>query len=80
MHRFLPPVRLALLAATAVSLTTCTEDGPTRPNTGTAELAIAGAPANNWVALLSSDMMNTLAMMKDPGSRLPPTKLKVLHQ
>jgi len=43
--RFLRPVRLALLAATAVCLTTCTEEAPTLPDTEGAELATAGAPA-----------------------------------
>ena len=41
---------------------------------------IAGAPANNWVALLSSDMMNSVALLKDPGSRIPPAKLAALHK
>jgi feruloyl esterase len=41
---------------------------------------IAGAPANNWVALLSSDMMSSVAMLKDPASRIPPAKLAVLHK
>lgn len=41
---------------------------------------IAGAPANNWVTLLSSDMMNTVAMLKDPASRIPPAKLALLHK
>jgi feruloyl esterase len=41
---------------------------------------IAGAPANNWVALLSSDMMNSVAMLKDPASRIPPAKLAQLHK
>jgi feruloyl esterase len=40
---------------------------------------IAGAPANNWVALLSFDMMNSVAMLKDPASRIPPAKLALLH-
>ncbi len=41
---------------------------------------IAGAPANNWVALLSSDMMSTVAMLKDPDNRFPPAKLPLLHR
>jgi feruloyl esterase len=41
---------------------------------------IAGAPANNWVALISSDMMNSVAMLKDPASRIPPPKLEILHK
>ena len=41
---------------------------------------IAGAPANNWVALLSSDMMNSVAMLKDPASRIPPDRLALLHR
>jgi feruloyl esterase len=41
---------------------------------------IAGAPANNWVALLSSDMMNSVAMLKNPESRIPPAKLTTLHK
>ena len=41
---------------------------------------IAGAPANNWVALLSSDMMNSVAMLKEAGSRIPPAKLNLLHK
>jgi feruloyl esterase len=41
---------------------------------------IAGAPANNWVALLSSDMMNSVAMLKDPTSRISPDKLALLHK
>jgi feruloyl esterase len=41
---------------------------------------IAGAPANNWVALLSSDMANSVAMLKDPASRIPPGKLALLHK
>jgi feruloyl esterase len=41
---------------------------------------IAGAPANNWVALLSSDMMNSVAMLKNPDSRIPPAKLATLHK
>ena len=41
---------------------------------------IAGAPANNWVALLSSDMRNTVAMLKDPASRIPPEKLRMLQK
>jgi feruloyl esterase len=41
---------------------------------------IAGAPANNWVALLSSDMMNSVAMLKDPVSRISPGKLALLHK
>ena len=35
---------------------------------------IAGAPANNWVALLSSDMMSSVALLKDPASRIPPAQ------
>ena len=41
---------------------------------------IAGAPANNWVALLSSDMMSSVALLKDPASRIPTPKLAVLHK
>ena len=41
---------------------------------------IAGAPANNWVALLSSDMMNSVALLKDPASRIPAAKLALLHR
>jgi Tannase and feruloyl esterase len=41
---------------------------------------IAGAPANNWVALLSADMMNSVAMLRNPDSRLPPAKLATLHK
>jgi feruloyl esterase len=41
---------------------------------------IAGAPANNWVALLASDMMNSVAMLQDPASRIPPAKLPLLHK
>jgi feruloyl esterase len=41
---------------------------------------IAGAPANNWVALLSSDMMNTVALLKDSRSTIPQPKLNRLHQ
>jgi feruloyl esterase len=41
---------------------------------------VAGAPANNWVALLSSDMANTVAMLKDPASRIPPAGLALLHK
>jgi feruloyl esterase len=41
---------------------------------------IAGAPANNWVALLSSDMMSSVALLKDPASRIPPAKLLLLHK
>jgi len=41
---------------------------------------IAGAPANNWVALLSSDMMNSVALLKEPGSHIPPAKLNLLHK
>jgi feruloyl esterase len=41
---------------------------------------IAGAPANNWVPLLSSDMMSTVAMLKNPASRIPPEKLSYLHK
>ena len=41
---------------------------------------IAGAPANNWVALLSSDMMNSVALLKDPASRISPDKLALLHK
>ncbi len=41
---------------------------------------IAGAPANNWVALLSSDMMNSVALLKDPASHIPPDKLALLHR
>ena len=41
---------------------------------------IAGAPANNWVALLSSDMMSSVAMLKDPASRIPPAALAFLHK
>jgi len=41
---------------------------------------IAGAPANNWVALLSSDMANSVAMLKDPASRIPPDRLALLHR
>jgi feruloyl esterase len=41
---------------------------------------IAGAPANNWVALLSSDMMNSVAMLKNPASRIPREKLALLHR
>ncbi len=41
---------------------------------------IAGAPANNWVALLSSDMMSSVALLKDPASRIPPPKLQLLHK
>ena len=41
---------------------------------------IAGAPANNWVALLSSDMMNTFAMLKDPASRILAPKRAALHK
>jgi len=40
---------------------------------------IAGAPANNWVALLSTDMTNSVAMLKNPDSRIPPAKLGTLH-
>lgn len=41
---------------------------------------IAGAPANNWVALLSSDMMSSVAMLKDPASDIPRPKLALLHK
>ncbi len=41
---------------------------------------IAGAPANNWVALLSSDMRNSVALLKDPASDIPPAKLALLHK
>jgi feruloyl esterase len=41
---------------------------------------VAGAPANNWVALLSSDMMNSVALLKDPASRLSAAKLALLHK
>jgi feruloyl esterase len=41
---------------------------------------VAGAPANNWVALLSSDMMNSFGMLKDPAARLSPAKLALLHK
>lgn len=41
---------------------------------------IAGAPANNWVALLSSDMMNSVAMLKEPASRIPPPKLAMIQR
>ncbi len=41
---------------------------------------IAGAPANNWVALLSSDMMNSVALLKDPASQIPNAKLALLHR
>jgi len=41
---------------------------------------IAGAPANNWVALLSADMRNSVALLKDPASLIPPDKLKLLHK
>lgn len=41
---------------------------------------IAGAPANNWVALLSSDMMSSVAMLKNPESRISPAKLAALHK
>ncbi|HWB97164.1 MAG TPA: tannase/feruloyl esterase family alpha/beta hydrolase [Bryobacteraceae bacterium] len=41
---------------------------------------IAGAPANNWVALLSADMMSSVAMLKDPASRIPSAKLARLHK
>ena len=41
---------------------------------------IAGAPANNWVALLSSDMMNSVALLKNSASRIPPAKLATLHK
>ena len=41
---------------------------------------IAGAPANNWVALLSSDMRNSVALLKDPASRIPEPKLTLLHK
>jgi len=41
---------------------------------------IAGAPANNWVALLSSDMMNSVALLKDPASHISPSQLALLHK
>jgi feruloyl esterase len=41
---------------------------------------IAGAPANNWVALLSSDMRNSVALLKDPASPITPAKLALLHK
>jgi feruloyl esterase len=41
---------------------------------------IAGAPANNWVGLLTSDMVNTVAMLKNPASVIPPAKLTLLHE
>ena len=41
---------------------------------------IAGAPANSWVALLSSDMRNSVALLKDPASVIPPAKLALLHK
>ncbi len=41
---------------------------------------IAGAPANNWVALLSADMRNSVALLKDPASLIPADKLKLLHK
>ncbi|HEV2445219.1 MAG TPA: tannase/feruloyl esterase family alpha/beta hydrolase [Candidatus Sulfopaludibacter sp.] len=41
---------------------------------------VAGAPANNWVALLSSDMMSSVAMLKDPAGRIPQAKLAMLHK
>jgi feruloyl esterase len=41
---------------------------------------IAGAPANNWVALLSSDMTSSVAMLKDPASRVSPAKLAHPHK
>jgi feruloyl esterase len=41
---------------------------------------IAGAPANNWAALLSSDMKNSVALLKDPASGIPQAKLRLLHK
>ncbi len=41
---------------------------------------VAGAPANNWVALLSSDMMNSVATLKDPASALSSANLSLLHK
>ena len=41
---------------------------------------IAGAPANNWVALLSSDMRNSVALLKDPASHMTAAKLAVVHK
>ncbi len=41
---------------------------------------IAGAPANNWVALLSSDMRNSVALLKDPASRMTAGKLAAVHK
>jgi feruloyl esterase len=40
---------------------------------------IAGAPANNWVALLSADMMHSVTLLKDPASRIPEASLTLLH-
>ena len=41
---------------------------------------IAGAPANNWVALLSADMMHSVTLLKDPASRIPEASLTLLHK
>ena len=41
---------------------------------------IAGAPANNWVALLSADMMNSVDLLKEPSSLLATAKLASLHK
>jgi feruloyl esterase len=41
---------------------------------------IAGAPANNWVGLLSADMMHSVTLLRDPASRIPETSLTLLHK
>jgi feruloyl esterase len=41
---------------------------------------IAGAPANNWVALLSADMMHSVTLLKDPASRIPEATLTLIHK
>ncbi len=40
---------------------------------------IAGAPANNWVALLSADMRMSVAELETPASTIPNAKLPAIH-
>jgi feruloyl esterase len=40
---------------------------------------IAGAPANNWVALLSADMWMSVAELETPASTIPNEKLPAIH-
>ena len=41
---------------------------------------LAAAPANNWTRLMAADFDATQAVLKDPGSNLPPAALGVLYR